>query len=178
MKRSIPITIVLLACCLPGFAQEENAASAKRIGMICNIELTRPVTNYTDGVLAGAGVKYWLTDSVALNALTYLHVQQFRLTQEVDTEFGLGVSADYRFFYGTVSPYAGAMAGIEILADPMQAGMDYYLGGRFGAEIATPLKYLSLFIEYSLTMVFRDVGVTVEFGRDHLPSFGFVIYFN
>lgn len=91
--------------------------------------------------------------------------------------FGLSAGAEYHFITGIVSPYAGALAGLEMLADATQTGVDFNLGVFLGVELSA-LDFLAFFAEYSLLVSFREDGTVVDLGYAHLPTFGLIIYFN
>jgi hypothetical protein len=146
--------------------------------MICNVELVKPIINYSDSVLSGCGIKYWLLDVLPLRALVFVNILSNTTTNQTISNYGFSLAAEYHLANGPVSPYLGALVGIEILSDTGQTGTDYHLGGLFGVEIDTPLNYLSFYIEYSLYAIFREQGIIVDFGKDHLPSLGVIIYFN
>ncbi len=176
------IRIVILFLCAVAisnlYAEQKKASYSNRLGMLFNIELVKPVVNYTDSVLTGVGIKYWLMEELAFRGLVFVNVVKDKVLNETTTNTGMSVACEYHFIKGVVSPYAGAFGGIEILSDPVQTGMDYHVGGLFGVEISTPLDYLDFFVEYSLSATFREREDVVDMGKDHLPSLGMIIYFN
>jgi hypothetical protein len=178
MKKLFIVLFVLAFIATYAPAQGKQVSFRNRLGMICNIELVKPVVNYTDSVLTGAGIKYWPIDEVALRGLVFVNILNDKVLDETTTNMGFSIAFEYHFIKGIVSPYAGALGGIEILSDPAQTGMDYHIGGLFGVEISTPLEYLDFFLEYCLSATFREQEDTVDLGKDHMPSLGIVIYFN
>jgi hypothetical protein len=178
MKKAICIGLILVLAGSAVSAQGKQGAMKNRIGLLCNIELVKPVINYTDSVITGFGIKYWLLDELSIRGLIFLNIQNNAALNQTVTDAGFSAGLEYHFIKGIVSPYAGLLAGIEFLSDPTQTGMDYHLGGIFGVEISTPIDYLNFFLEYTLTATFREQGYTIDLGKDHLPSFGFAIYFN
>jgi hypothetical protein len=179
MIKKIFLTLLILVVCISLFSQTKPNTSRNRIGMLCNFELVKPIINYSDSVISGCGIKYWLLDVLPLRALVFVNILSNSTTNETISDYGFSLAAEYHFISGPVSPYVGAFAGAEILSDTLaQTGVDYHLGGLFGAEIDTPLNYLSFFVEYSLYVIFQEQGTKVDLGKDHLPTLGVIIYFN
>jgi hypothetical protein len=178
MKKRLAVFLAIAVfLCASGMAETKKSDFKNRFGMMCGIELVKPVTNAGDGVIAGVGLKYWLLEPFALKSVLFFNYLNVRATNQNTVNFGMSAACEYHFITGPVSPYAGALAGIEILSDSTATAADYHLGGIFGVELS-PLDFLSLYVEYSLTATFRETGTEVDLGKNHLPTFGAVFYFN
>jgi hypothetical protein len=142
---------------------------------------TTPLDNYTDGGFyggqGGLGVRYWMLPELALRAVIYFDFRSITATDQTALNLGLSVGAEYHFVKGQISPYAGGMAGLEHVSDAAQTGTDFFFGACFGVELS-PMDVLAFFIEYSLLVTFRETGVEVDLGYNHLPTFGLIIYIN
>ncbi|MBN1696504.1 MAG: hypothetical protein JW881_03220 [Spirochaetales bacterium] len=187
MKQIISIFCILLIFNAALFSQTaerlaEKPAAKKpekhEIGFIFQIEnIYRFVTNYSDGIISGFGLKYWFSSKLAFRGVTYFNI----FTDAEDDvnnyySFGLGGIAEYHFTSGKASPYLGGMGGFEILNQNEEFYLDYHIGGVLGVEIRTE-AYLSFFAEYRLLIVFDEMGMTVDLGKQYLPVLGVTIYF-
>jgi hypothetical protein len=163
-------------------AESKNGVHKDSFGIMFQIEsLNTPIDNYTDGGFfggqGGVGVRYWLLRELVLRGVVNFDFLSDSATDESTTNFGLSLGAEYHFITGIVSPYAGALAGLELLADASGTSADYHLGAVIGVEI-TALDFLAFFVEYSLLVTFRQTGTEIDFGYNHLPTFGLIIYIN
>ncbi|RPJ09886.1 MAG: hypothetical protein EHM28_00130 [Spirochaetaceae bacterium] len=177
MKKRIILIVFLIMAVVMLDAETKSGVHKESFGLMITVEsLTTPVNNFTDGVISGLGAKYWITPEIPVRALVFLNMMSNSTTDETTTRFGASAGVEYHFVKGLVSPYAGALAGIELLNDEELAA-DYHLGAMLGVEI-TPLDYLSLYLEYRLLAIFNELGTEIDLGYSHAPAFGAVFYFN
>ena len=175
---TVAVCVFIVMIIAPLGAQQKVEKREGSIGLLFRIEsLDMPINTYSDGVMSGAGIKYWVLNELALRALLYFNMFSDSETEETTTNFGFAIAAEYHFIKGTVSPYAGGLAGIEMLINEEQTGRDFYFGGLLGIEIAIA-DFVSVFAEYGLYVTFREVGTEVDLGSTHAPAIGVIFYFN
>ncbi len=177
VKRGIILGIVLMLTGAALWAQDKPGVHKNSFGMAFQIQgLSALVQNDTDGVIAGAGVKFWALPELALRAVVFFDLNHVTATDTTNVDTGLSIGAEYHFVKGVVSPYAGLFGGLEYRNFPAP-GVDWHAGVLAGVEL-TPFEFLSFFVEYSVLVKFREAGTEVDFGYNHQPIFGFIIYFN
>ncbi len=180
--RITACAVVLLLLSPALFADSKKGVHKNSFGIMFQIEsFTKLIDNYTDGGFyggqGGVGIRYWLLPELVLRGVVYLDFRTIAATGETAFNVGLSVGAEYHFVKGQISPYAGVMGGLEHVSDVLQTGTDFFAGAFFGVEIS-PLDVLAFFIEYSVLATFRETGVEIDLGYNHLPTFGLIIYFN
>jgi hypothetical protein len=180
--RKTTCMIIMLVLCPVLFAESKNGVHKNSFGIMFQIEsFSTPIDNYTDGGFyggqGGLGVRYWLFEELVLRAVVYFDLRSIAATSQTAMNLGVSAGAEYHFVKGQISPYVGGMAGLEHVSDALQSGTDYFFGAFFGVELS-PMDVLAFFIEYSLLVTFRETGVEVDLGYNHLPTFGLIIYFN
>ena len=148
----------------------------QRLGIIFNAtSILGTIAESSDGVLAGLGLKYWLSDKGALRGLL-----EFDLSNPgagtTTTVFGLSAAFEYHFVKGKVSPYTGGIAGIEVTAvTGNPANLELFLGGLLGAEVRI-LDFLGLFAEYNLRLTFDEPALDFELGLGNAGQIGVIVY--
>jgi hypothetical protein len=160
-------------------AAEPNLGVRKQsVGLAFQVQgLSVLADNVHDGAIAGVGVRFWLLEELVLRAIVYFDFQYDSATDENSLWTGLSLGAEYHFVKGVVSPYAGAMLGLEAVSAPAGDGIDWHGGALVGVEL-TPLEFLSVFLEYTLVVTFRETGTEIDLGYNHLPIIGVIIYLN
>jgi hypothetical protein len=178
VRRTI-LVFILLVMSTALIAEGKPGVHKQSIGMMFQIQgLSLLVDNVTIyDTTAGAGVKFWLLEELALRAIVFFNLNYASATDQTTIRTGLSAGAEYHFIKGVVSPYAGAFGGLEFLSGPLGDGTDFHIGAMVGVEL-TPLEFLSFFIEYTLLATFQETGTEVDFGLDHAPVFGVIIYLN
>jgi hypothetical protein len=179
MRRGIIVFLVLMLTGGALFAQGKPGEHKNSLGMVFQIQgLSALVRNDTDGVIFGAGAKFWILQQLALRAVGFFDVTYTTATATTALNAGLSLGGEYHFVKGVVSPYAGLFGGMEAQTMPAPGGIDWHLGAFVGVEL-TPLEFLSFFVEYPLFVTFSAAGTEVNFGYNtNQPIFGFIIYFN
>ncbi|MBN2353640.1 MAG: hypothetical protein JXD23_13795 [Spirochaetales bacterium] len=180
--RMTVCAIALLFVCPFLYAETKKGVHKNSFGIMFQIEsFTKLIDNYTDGGFyggqGGVGIRYWLLPELVLRGVVYLDFRTITATSETAFNLGLSAGAEYHFVKGEISPYGGVMGGLEHVTDVLQSGTDFFAGAFFGVEL-TPMDVLAFFIEYSVLATFRETGVEVDLGYNHLPTFGLIIYFN
>ena len=159
------------------FAEEKKALN--KLGFIFQIEsLDTPVDSYSDGLLSGLGLKYWVLKNVTLRALCYLNMFTNDETEETTTLFGAGIAVEYHFSDQKVSPYIGGLGGVATVSPPDE---DMIAEGYIGALIGLELKnwsFASIFAEYSLYIIFRELGMEIDLANNYGPTIGVIFYIN
>ncbi len=182
MNRKTGFVLGLVVLLAFGVAMAAGAQGKKmdlgdqKLGIIFNVpDILMGVESAADGLMAGLGLKYWLKDKTALRGLL-----EFTLYNPgagtTTTTFGLDGAFEYHFVKGKVSPYTGAIAGIEITSvtgSPVAMGL--ILGGILGVEVRV-LDYLGLFAEYNLRIFYSDPEFDLILGMGNNASLGVVVY--
>ncbi len=182
MNRKLRVVLGLALLLTCGVALSAGAQGKKmdlggeKLGIIFNIpNLLMAVESSNDGLMAGLGLKYWLKDKSAIRALL-----EFTLSNPgagtTTTTFGVDGAFEYHFVKGKVSPYTGAIAGIEIQSvtgNPVSLGL--ILGGILGVEVRV-LDYLGLFAEYNLRIFYNDPAFDLSLGMGNNASLGVIVY--
>lgn len=155
-------------------------------GLIFNFQnLLVDLLPYDDGYQNGAGLKYWLSETLALRGLLGLNFNSYTPpggTASTTTLFSLGAAAEFHARKtGKVSPYAGGFFGTRMEFLPAtDPAADFYLGAMAGAEYRV-LDFLSFFGEYQLRMTFDAAGTTISLADIANPRagavFGIILYF-
>jgi hypothetical protein len=177
MKRTIVAVSVIafLACSAYGAPKTGDAAKEKETGLLFSLySLAAPVLPYSDGFQAGAGVKYWITNSIATRFLVAGSVEPSALDDTIITDVGLSVAGEYHMRPGVISPYIGGMIGLSTLFDSSGTYLDYCLGFLGGAEIAI-VKNFAVFCEYSAMLRRTIDGFSFDLAKE--AQFGLIVYF-
>jgi hypothetical protein len=164
--------VLVLGAALSAGAQGKGGGG--KFGLVFNLWDLGVGTNSSDGVLmAGAGLKYWLAEKMALRgilAFAYLHD---KVADTTDTIFGLSGAFEYHFKTGRVSPYAGGQVGFS--SDSATDNLGLLLGGLFGVEMRV-MDSLGLFAEYRLSIFTDDNDTNIRLGAGNNASIGVVVY--
>jgi len=153
------------------------AAGAQKLGLVFNLwDMTAGTTDVSssDGLLAGAGVKYWIADKMAIRGLLDFEYLHNKVADTTDTFFGLSGAFEYHFTTGRVSPYTGGLVGLRIQGGDTSE-LSLLLGGLFGVEVRV-LESLGLFAEYSLSLLTNDTVSNITLGAGNNASIGVVVY--
>jgi hypothetical protein len=136
------------------------------------------IEEFEDGYQAGAGIKWWALDSIAVRGLANLNLNA--QDDVLTTSFGISAGAEWHPIKKKVSPYLGGFAGIRATAVSPNPGdanrIDIYFGGMGGAEIAV-WENLGFYAEYNLVAAIDANGFTVDFGGANSAQLGLLIYF-
>lgn len=165
-RRGTVWTIAIIACGM-FLAPSGSWAEPKREvppswGLLFDLGNVLSAESYSDGYQAGAGVTYRPKEGFSIRAL--LGIDCSVLDSVSSTAVGLGVAAEWRLASGTVSPYAGPLAGARFLFRTGSDNLvDVYLGGLFGVEVEI-VRQLSVFAEYDLVASFDATGFSLGLG--------------
>jgi hypothetical protein len=163
------------------FADETKTGVYTRgIGLTFQVQgLSVLLDNVNNGGMeyAGLGMRFRPIEELVLRTIVYIKFNYNTVTYLADFRTGLSVGGEYHFTKGVVSPYLGIIGGMEFSTSILGAGLDWHVGAMFGVELM-PLEFLSIFVEYTLVTTFRETGVDLELGYNHLPTFGVHIYLN
>lgn len=181
----IAVLLVVFVVLLPaGLAAQEEAEEekaglnlkGKRLGLIFNfIGLAGDlITEQTDNVQGGLGLKLWLGEKTAVRGL--LDLQHQNVSGTSDTWFGLSAAFEYHFHQRRVSPYGGGVAGLT-----MQTGtandLGLYFGALLGAEFEL-VENLNLFGEYNLLVEINEPNFDVNLELGNNAQIGIIVYLN
>ncbi len=183
MKRSVFLLLASFLLSVPMVLAAAPAAPAASgsIGLLFDAKNLLLLSGFEDGYQAGAGVKYWATQSVAARALVGAYHNTAPNSGPSTTTLGLGFAGEWHPRRGDVSPYVGTLVGTRMLAVTGQTtAFDFYFGGLFGVE-AKLVGPISLFAEYDLVASVDANGFSVNFGIDSTDKgqalLGMIIYF-
>ncbi len=152
-------------------------AQQQKLGIVFNLWDLFAGTSSTassDGLSAGAGMKYWLGEKMALRAL--LDFERYRDSAADTTQmfFGLSGAFEYHLKTGRVSPYVGGLVGLRIEGgDASNLGL--LLAGLFGVEVRV-MDALGLFAEYSLSAFIDEPDTNIVLGAGNNAAIGVVVY--
>lgn len=186
MKKriSIAMLVVALAICLPAglSAQEEERERKlklpdKRFGLIVNfagLATEALFGEYEDGIQGGLGMKLWLGDKSAVRAL--LDIYHINDSVTTTTNFGVSGAFEYHLLQRRVSPYLGALAGLEVETGATN-DLGIYFGALLGAEFEL-VENLNLFGEYGLIVDINEPEFIVDLGLGNAGRLGIIVYLN
>jgi hypothetical protein len=143
---------------------------------------------YSDGVFAGAGVKFFIDNSYALRVMNFFDYSYGYYSADPTITFFLSGSLIKHFIFGISSPYFGALLGFY-RSDNDVLGVvvidnSVALGPLFGVEVKLT-ENISLFGEYRLLMFSgENQGVKTFFFSNYIPinkaknsTMGLILYF-
>lgn len=183
-KRSVVALSLLLTVYAASFAQAK-ASSESKWGFLFDCKNLLALNGFEDGYQAGAGIKYWINQSIAARALVRIdHNTPSEESGGISrTELGLGLAGEWHPGQrGTASPYLGAMAGFqtEKFSNIDETTIDLYCGGIFGVEVKL-LQSISCFAEYQLLAAWDINGFTLSLGTEGSDGsralIGLIFYF-
>ncbi len=170
MKKLFVLVIVLLAVA----ASIHAAGAVQSFGFLFEMKnLLLSIDSYDDGFQAGAGLKWWMMDTVALRGLLNFEMNIFE--GNTTAEIGLSCGAELHPVKAKVSPYFGGFAGTRLVMDAENA-VDFYFGGMAGVEMRV-WENVGAFAEYDLLMRFDAEGFTMGIGAGGGAQIGLIIYF-
>jgi hypothetical protein len=149
------------------------SAGAQKLGLVFNL-WDAAGTASNDGVLTGAGLKYWIADKMAIRGVLDFSYQHNKNTDATTTFFGVSGAFEYHFVTGRVSPYAGGLVGVLIQGGDT-SDLSLLLGGLFGVEMRV-MDSLGLFAEYSLSLFTNDTFTDIALGAGNNAAIGVVVY--
>ncbi len=186
MKKKVACAV--LALCFLGLSAYAQASGSSKSSpksskaakrpeedwaLIFNFDnLLAPLSPYSDGFQAGAGVKHWFTETLAGRALLYALMEPSFDTYT--TTLGVSAACEFHPRTGRVSPYFGGILGCKFLFEPDQNYLDFFLGALGGVEVRI-FQNFGLFAEYQALMVRDYDGFWLKFGTDAV--LGLIIYF-
>jgi hypothetical protein len=132
------------------------------------------VAPYTDSVLAGAGVKYCISDKLRLRGLVGTHIDPQGEDVPSLIQLGLSAAGEYHFKPGLISPYLGAVVGIEMEIIE-ETAYELHFGVLGGAEIRI-IQNFSVFAEYGAIFEVDEDGLWFNLGQSAV--LGVIIYLN
>jgi hypothetical protein len=186
MKKRISIALLVMALTisLPAglSAQEQERERTlrlpdKRFGLIVNFAGLGDFAlfdEYNDGFQGGLGMKLWLGEKSAVRALLDLYHLNDSVTKS--TTFGVGGAFEYHLLQRRVSPYLGALAGIQV-----ETGATNNVGLNFGATMGAEFELvenLNLYGEYALQVSIKDPNFIIDLGLGNAGRLGIIIYLN
>ena len=172
MKRKTLVVICLVVVLAFGVAL---SAGAQKLGLVFNLwDMTVVGTNSSDGLSAGAGMKYWLSDKMAIRGLLEFVYDRDSTADTTDTFFGLSAAFEYHFITGKVSPYAGGLVGTLIQGGDT-SNLSLILAGLFGVELRV-MDVLGLFAEYQLGFFIDEPVTQIFLGAGNNAMFGVIVY--
>jgi hypothetical protein len=186
MKKQISIAVLVfaLAICLPAglSAQEEERERTlklpdKRFGLIVNftgLAANALFAEHNDGIQGGLGMKLWLGEKSAVRGL--LDFSYENLAGTTTTIFGASGAYEYHLLQRRVSPYLGALAGLEIETGATN-NLALYFGAIMGAEFEL-VENLSLFGEYGLIVEIDEPNFYIDLELGNAGQVGIIIYLN
>jgi hypothetical protein len=174
------VFVVLLPAGLAAQEEEEEKAGlnlkGKRLGLIFNIfDLTANlITESSDGVQGGMGMKLWLGEKTAVRGL--LDLQHQYVSGTSDTWFGLSAAFEYHFHPRRISPYGGGVAGLTMRTGTAN-DLGLYFGALLGAEFEL-VENLNLFGEYNLLVEINEPNFDVNLELGNNAQIGIIVYLN
>ncbi len=157
---------------------EKGILSKNKTGLIFNMtNLLFSIDEYNDGSQAGAGVKYWFSDNLALRGLVHFNLTSDTTVDPADTvtNTGIGSAVEYHFLKADISPYAGGLLGTKALFNEAGTFFDFYGGGLFGVEIKLK-EFLSVYAEYNLLLIVDENGYEIDLSAGNAGQLGLVFY--
>lgn len=131
-------------------------------GLLFDLGNILSAETYSDGYQAGAGMKYRMREGFALRGLVGIDCNV--LDSVASTTLGLGAAGEWHLASGTVSPYAGPLAGMRFLFRTGSDNLvDIYFGAMFGVEVEV-IRQLSIFAEYDLVASLDASGFSLGLG--------------
>jgi hypothetical protein len=178
MRKVTILAVIALAFVLAPAAFAADAGSGSSLGIVFNLNsVLLSIGDYSDGVQAGGGIKWWIKDDLALRALLGFNITSDLTQQPPATTSRLGLSAGAEWHpraRAKVSPYLGGFAGIQAM---MPANtIDFYIGGMGGVEL-TVWENVGVFGEYDLLAAWTAAGFTIGIGAGSSAKLGLAIYF-
>jgi hypothetical protein len=165
--------VLAFGVALSAGAQGKGGGGGK-LGLVFNLWDLAAGTASSDGVLTGAGVKYWLADKMAIRGILEFQYLHNKTTDATTTLFGASGAFEYHFKTGRVSPYAGGLVGVLVQGGDT-SDLNLLLGGLLGVEMRV-MDSLGLFAEYSLSLFSNDTLTDIVLGAGNNASIGVVIY--
>jgi hypothetical protein len=176
-KKSIFLSLFILFVSLPLFAQAKVAVDqAKRtdFAILFNFkDLESLASPYDDGLQTGAGMKYWISDTLNVRALLSVLVEPYAWLDTTEATVGLSIGAEFHPRPMKVSPYFGGLTGCKLYYDGTEILPAYYLGGISGVEVKIA-RYFSLYAEYQAMFMYDANGLSFRLGDNVI--LGFAIY--
>jgi hypothetical protein len=185
LRLTVIVLSLLLISTLAAGAQAKDASAQNRWGFLFDSKNLLALDGFEDGYQAGAGVKYWITPSIAARAL--LRIDHNTPPEEslelIRTEIGLGLAGEWHpAKRAATSPYFGGLAGFQILSveNAPETLIDIYFGGIAGVEVKL-LQSISCFAEYQLLGALDSEGFTLSLGTEGSDGsrvlIGLIFYF-
>jgi hypothetical protein len=157
-----------------------KADAPKRFGLTFNLLGPQGgMLDFSDGYQFGAGGKLWLSDILAIRALTgmYMHIP---VAGANETYLSVGAGIEFHASGEVVSPYAAAIVGVGLESNSGASETSLQVGAAGGAELKMT-DNLSLFGEFQVKLVVSPVGTTIVIADTRSPSsgavFGVILYF-
>jgi opacity protein-like surface antigen len=170
MKKLLVLLILFFAIT----ASIHAADAAQSLGFIFEMRnLLLSIDSYDDGFQAGAGLKWWMMNTLALRGLLNFDLNIFE--GNTTAEIGLGCGAELHPVKAKVSPYFGGFVGTRLVMD-VENAVDFYFGGMAGVEMRV-WENVGAFAEYDLLMRFDADGFTMGIGAGGGAQIGLIIYF-
>jgi opacity protein-like surface antigen len=185
-KRTIIIVLLAIltfagAYAAPAKAKTSTAsATDSQFAFVFDLKnLLLSIEEFEDGYQAGAGLKWWAMDILAVRGLANLNLNA--LDGVTTTAFGISAGAEWHPLQRRkVSPYVGGLAGFRATTiAPTGNGenrIDIYFGAMGGAEIAV-WENLSFYAEYNLIGSIDANGFTLDLGGANSAQLGLLVYF-
>jgi len=131
-------------------------------------------TSLSDGLSAGAGLKYWLGEKMALRGLVALDHTSNSATDASQTDIGLSAALEYHFATGRISPYLGGLFGVALRFGDIRSEA-LMLAGLFGAEVRV-MDGVGLYAEYNLQLIMDDPTFDFDLVAGNGAAIGVVVY--
>jgi hypothetical protein len=175
MKKAIFI-LALLAALFPLTAQAASPLHYSNFGLVFDLQsLLLSTDSFNDGYQAGAGLKWWMRDKLALRSLLTF---EFNSLEAVNTTMaGLSAGLEWHPAPKRISPYLGGFLGLRMTAATAEeTAFDFYLGGMGGVEMAI-WQNINVYGEYELVASIDADGFTVGMGGPGAVHLGMIVYF-
>jgi hypothetical protein len=178
MKKAIFVLALALVAALSPLAAQPAAKAShySDFGLIFDLQsLLLSTDSFEDGYQAGAGLKWWMRDKLALRGLFTFEFNSLEAVNE--TMAGLSAGLEWHPAPKKISPYLGGFLGMRMTAvtaeDP---AFDLYMGGMGGVEMAI-WQNINVYGEYELVASLDADGFTVGMGGPGAVHLGLIVYF-
>lgn len=183
------LLVLSLACSIlaaPLFAQAKQAPAAAgtetavsqgkgNLALLFNLkDLMTPLSPYSDGFQSGAGAKYWILDGLAARGLLSLEIAPGQNEATGTTSVGVSAAGEWHPRPGSISPYAGGLAGLAMLFANAGPELDFCFGAIGGVEFEL-YRNIRLFAEYQALFKRTLEGFGFDFGNSAV--LGLAVYF-
>jgi hypothetical protein len=182
MKRGLVYFIAVFSLLSLSFPVAAAGGEAQGTwGLMFSAQNLLSPNGFKDGYQPGAGIKYWVTPSIAARALVSIDYNEPKGSDISTTLLGFGLAGEWHPKSADVSPYLGPLLGLRTdMMTGQTTTIDLYFGALFGVEFKI-IGPLSAFAEYDLVASFDANGTSINLGTDGSGGgkalIGFCVYF-